>query len=71
MRRDGAIRYGDAIRAALGDLADLPDNVPMLAGTIAGIAAGNPNRAVAPHAVVPLYVRRTDVELARDRATRG
>jgi tRNA threonylcarbamoyladenosine biosynthesis protein TsaB len=64
---DGAIRYADAIRTALGDRADIPASVPMLAATIAQIAAANPDRALAPHAVVPLYVRRTDVELARDR----
>jgi tRNA threonylcarbamoyladenosine biosynthesis protein TsaB len=68
---DGAIRYAGAIRAALGDRAELPESVPMLAGTVARIASANPNRAVAPHAVVPLYIRRTDVELARDRAARG
>jgi tRNA A37 threonylcarbamoyladenosine modification protein TsaB len=41
---------------------------PALAGTIAAIAALEPHRAVRPHAVVPLYVRRPDAELARDRA---
>ena len=68
---DGAIRYADVIRAALGDRAELPDGVPTLAGTIALMAAANPERGVAPHAVVPLYVRRTDVELARDRRAAG
>jgi len=68
---DGAIRFADAIRAALGDRAELPADVPMLAATIARIAGANPDRAVAPPAVVPLYVRRTDVELARDRAAKG
>ena len=69
---DGAVRYADVIRATLGERAGLPADVPVLAGTIARMAAASPDRAVSPHAVVPLYVRRTDVELARDRrAGRG
>jgi len=31
------------------------------------IAAAYPERAVLPHAVVPIYVRRPDAELARSR----
>ena len=31
------------------------------------IAAEDPERAVLPHAVVPIYVRRPDAELARSR----
>ena len=42
----------------------------LLAGAIAEIAATDPSRAVRPHALVPLYVRRPDAELARDRAGR-
>jgi hypothetical protein len=38
-----------------------------LAGTIARMTAAQPHRAVLPHAIVPLYVRRPDAELARDR----
>lgn len=69
---DAAIAFGDVIRAQLGDRAILPSAVPDLAGAIARIAAAKPESAVAPHAVVPLYVRRSDVELARDRqAARG
>jgi hypothetical protein len=68
---DGAVKYADVIRAQLGDRAVLPSDVPLLAGSIARIAAAHPDRAVLPHAVVPLYVRRSDAELARDRqATR-
>ena len=65
---DGAMRYADVIRAQFGERAILPDTTPPLAGAAGLIAAANPARAVAPHAVVPLYVRRSDAELARDRA---
>ena len=65
---DGAVRYADVIRAQLGERAILPDATPPLAGAAGVIAAAEPGRAVTPHAVVPLYVRRSDAELARDRA---
>jgi len=64
---DGAIRYRAAIDARLGPRADVAAAVPPLAGTIGRLAAREPGRAVTPHAVVPLYVRRSDAELARDR----
>jgi tRNA threonylcarbamoyladenosine biosynthesis protein TsaB len=64
---DGAVRYADVIRARLGQRAVVPDVAPVLAGAIAAIAAEEPARAVHPHAVVPIYVRRSDAELARDR----
>jgi tRNA threonylcarbamoyladenosine biosynthesis protein TsaB len=66
---DGALRYADVIRARLGERAILPGVTPSLAAAAALIAAADPGRAVAPHAVVPLYVRRSDAELARDRAS--
>jgi hypothetical protein len=40
---------------------------PLLAGAIARIAAAQPHRAVPPHAIVPVYVRKSDAELARER----
>jgi len=40
-----------------------------LAGEAARIAASHQDRAVRPHALRPLYVRRPDAELARDRAS--
>jgi tRNA threonylcarbamoyladenosine biosynthesis protein TsaB len=64
---DGAVHYATAIRERLADRARVPDTVPDLAGTIGLIAASEPARAVSPHAVAPLYVRRPDVELARER----
>ena len=36
-----------------------------LAAEAARIAALHPERAVTPHAIVPIYVRRPDAELAR------
>jgi tRNA threonylcarbamoyladenosine biosynthesis protein TsaB len=63
----GALRYRDVIRERLGAQAAIDDTVPPMAGAIGRIATAGPDRAVRPHAVVPLYVRRPDVELARDR----
>jgi tRNA threonylcarbamoyladenosine biosynthesis protein TsaB len=64
---DGALRYQDAVRARLGVHATIDAAAPLLAGAIGRIAAAEPDRAVRPHALVPLYVRRPDVELARER----
>ena len=74
---DGApIRFvGDAvphcariIADRLGPRAILETAVPLLAGVIGQTACSHPSGTVAPHAIVPLYVRRPDAELARDRA---
>lgn len=63
---DGAARYEAVIHAHLGARAHvLP--IPPLAGVIGRLAANAPARALLPHAVVPIYVRRPDVELARSR----
>ena len=45
------------------------DETPPLAGVMAIMASTAPwrGRAVAPHALRPIYVRRPDAELARDR----
>jgi tRNA A37 threonylcarbamoyladenosine modification protein TsaB len=64
---DGAIRYRDVIARTFGERARVLDAVPHLAPLVARIAARDPSRAVLPHAVVPIYVRRSDAELARDR----
>jgi tRNA threonylcarbamoyladenosine biosynthesis protein TsaB len=63
---DGARRYQDQILATLGDVLVTP-SVPPLAGAIARIAARHPERAELPHAIVPIYVRRPDAEIARDQ----
>ncbi len=63
---DGAVRHGDIIRARFGaDTAII--SPPDLAPTIGRLAARFPDRAVLPHAIVPIYIRRPDAELARDR----
>jgi len=63
---DGAVHHVDAIRRDAGEsVTVLPP--PALAGLVGQIAAENPARAVLPHAVVPIYVRKSDAELARAR----
>jgi tRNA threonylcarbamoyladenosine biosynthesis protein TsaB len=64
---DGAVKYRAAIEARLGARAGIPATVPPIAGVVGLLAAREPGRAVRPHAIVPLYVRRSDAELARDR----
>jgi tRNA threonylcarbamoyladenosine biosynthesis protein TsaB len=66
----GAVRYQDVLEQRLGARAIVASDVPLLAGAIAEIAATEPSRGVRPHAIAPLYVRRPDAELARDRAGR-
>ena len=63
---DGAIRYQAAIHERFGSsVSILP--LPPLAATIARIAFEQPDRAVPPHDIVPVYIRRSDAEIARDR----
>jgi tRNA threonylcarbamoyladenosine biosynthesis protein TsaB len=64
---DGAVRYRETIATALGNRASIVEPVPALAAAIARIAMRDTARAVLPHAIVPLYVRRPDAEIARDR----
>jgi tRNA threonylcarbamoyladenosine biosynthesis protein TsaB len=67
---DGAETYKDLITARLGQAARLADPiVPLLAAVIAMLATieyKNGSRP-APHAIRPLYVRRSDAELARSK----
>lgn len=67
---DGAETYRELIASRLGHTARLADPVvPMLAAVIAMLATieyKNGHRPP-PHAIRPLYVRRSDAELARDR----
>jgi tRNA threonylcarbamoyladenosine biosynthesis protein TsaB len=67
---DGAVRYRTDITAALGEATRIL-HPPPLAGLIGHIAASHPERAVLPHAVVPIYIRRPDAELARTRRAAG
>lgn len=71
---DGAALYEALIRSTLGSSARVTQPVaPLLAGAIAALAVEETDRghAPAPHAIRPLYVRRSDAELARSakRAT--
>ena len=56
--------------AALGVRATVQEEAPALAAEAARIAAEHPERAVAPHGIIPIYVRRPDVEVARGLAGR-
>jgi tRNA threonylcarbamoyladenosine biosynthesis protein TsaB len=62
---DGTATYRRLIEDALGsDARFVEPAAPLLAGTIAGLAAAR-NEWPPPHAIRPLYVRRPDAELAR------
>ena len=67
---DGALAYRDLIRAARPG-AHIVEPVPPLAPSIARLAEATRARstgASSPDAIRPIYVRRSDVELARDRS---
>jgi tRNA threonylcarbamoyladenosine biosynthesis protein TsaB len=64
---DGAVRYAARIQAVAGPTARVATETRPLAAAIGGIALNDPDRAVLPHAIVPIYVRKPDAELARDR----
>lgn len=66
---DGAVRYRDTINGAEGLAALVVDPVPSIAPDVAALAAERfaGGGTFHPHAIVPVYVRRPDVELARDR----
>jgi tRNA threonylcarbamoyladenosine biosynthesis protein TsaB len=63
---NGAAQYEAAIRERLGGRAEIL-TTPPIAGIIGRLAAAAPAHAVPPHAVVPIYIRRPDAELARSR----
>jgi tRNA threonylcarbamoyladenosine biosynthesis protein TsaB len=63
---DGAARYEVVIRERLGSGARIL-STPRLAGIVGRLAAAAPASALLPHAIVPIYIRRPDVELARSR----
>lgn len=68
---DGAVIHRDGILAALGDRARFAEPVaPLLAGAMGEMAAEafQAGHRPPPDAIRPLYVRRPDAELARDRA---
>lgn len=60
---DGAARYTEVIRASIAGAEIAP--VPLLAPEIARFGYAHAAAAVPPHAIVPIYVRPPDAELAR------
>ncbi|HXE79795.1 MAG TPA: tRNA (adenosine(37)-N6)-threonylcarbamoyltransferase complex dimerization subunit type 1 TsaB, partial [Vicinamibacterales bacterium] len=65
----GAVRYADRIAAAAGDRAQVVRPTPMIAVALGrlGLERAADGKAGPPHAIRPLYVRRPDAELARER----
>lgn len=68
---DGAVRYRDVIARQGGPGARLLDAAPTLAPAVArrGRRLAEAGAAGPPHALQPLYVRRPDAELDRERNT--
>ena len=62
---DGVFRYRQLLVEGFHAVEPLPPLAPVI-GRI-GVREAAAGRAVAPHAVRPIYVRRPDAELARDR----
>lgn len=69
---DGAVRYRGIVADVLGPAAHIIEP-PLMAPSIAwlGWQRALAGEAGLPHAIRPLYVRRPDAELARDRAAAG
>jgi tRNA threonylcarbamoyladenosine biosynthesis protein TsaB len=68
---DGAVAHEAVFSELLPGRARLLVPVPPLAAAIAAIAARRAADAGPPHRIRPLYVRRPDAELARDRRLAG
>jgi tRNA threonylcarbamoyladenosine biosynthesis protein TsaB len=66
---DGAVGYAEEIERRLGQQAEIVRPAPLLAPAVAVLAARA--AAVAPHAVKPVYIRRPDAVLARERRSAG
>jgi tRNA threonylcarbamoyladenosine biosynthesis protein TsaB len=66
---DGALRYRSLIEQSQSGRARVIESVPALAPAIArlGVRLAGRGGAGAPHSLRPLYVRRPDAELDRDR----
>jgi tRNA threonylcarbamoyladenosine biosynthesis protein TsaB len=64
---DGAERYTPVLREAAPQIRLLEPAAPMLAPPIARLALreADAGRTIVPHAIVPIYIRRPDAELAR------
>ena len=69
---DGAVRYAGEAEAALGQAVRILAMPAALAVGVGQLAVrATPAQRTAAHGVAPLYVRRPDAELARDRRARG
>ena len=68
---DGAVLYGDAIANAASPGWKLLPETPLIAGAIGRMALARAERGntIHPAAVHPLYVRRPDAEVDRERKT--
>jgi tRNA threonylcarbamoyl adenosine modification protein YeaZ/ribosomal-protein-alanine acetyltransferase len=64
---DGVERYADRFRSALPD-STIDSPMPNLADAAARLARRRVSTRTSPHALRPIYIRRPDAELARDRA---
>lgn len=67
---DGVDTYPELVRDGWPGVHTIAP-APPLAPIAAAIAARRSDQAVAPHAVVPIYVRATDAELARAKRNEG
>jgi tRNA threonylcarbamoyladenosine biosynthesis protein TsaB len=69
---DGVAAYQSVLTDRLGPGSRTIHETPPLAGVMAVMASVEPwcRQAVAPHALRPVYVRRPDAELARERRRR-
>jgi tRNA threonylcarbamoyladenosine biosynthesis protein TsaB len=69
---DGAVRYRQVLEEVAGPEVHVIDPPPLAPSIAAlGAARARAGEAAAPHAIRPLYIRRPDAELARDRRQRG
>jgi tRNA threonylcarbamoyladenosine biosynthesis protein TsaB len=67
---DGAVRHANVVHRDVGPPTTI-QAAPRLAATVGRIAIERASSAVLPHAIVPIYVRRSDAELARARRGLG
>jgi tRNA threonylcarbamoyladenosine biosynthesis protein TsaB len=68
---DGAVVHAAALEGLCRDGARIVIPVPPIAAAIAAIAARRRSEAGPPHRIRPLYVRRPDAELVRERRQAG
>jgi tRNA threonylcarbamoyladenosine biosynthesis protein TsaB len=68
---DGAVVYTASVEQVLPGRSRLIVPVPALAPAVAALAARGASRGLAgpPHRIRPVYIRRPDAELTRDRQT--